>query len=159
MTSVHPKNGTTGVRLAILHCHSSLRCGCCASWPVILCITPRLWKMTRSPSVHRCAYTVEGEYARRCKLRQILLTSARSEVVLTSPVTGCLVCRACTQQPAICRLGERVSRVRQTICKVVSKRLPLSADSIVAYWEGVDFLSLEGREGALCFLAADACYA
>lgn len=108
-------NGTTGVRLPILHCHNSLRCGCCASWPVMLCITPRLWKMTRSPSLHRCAYTVDGEHARRCKSRHMRLTSARPEIVVTAPVAGSRVCSACTQQPAICRLGSAVEGLRQTI--------------------------------------------
>lgn len=143
------ENGTTGVRLAILHCHNSLRCGCCDNWPVMLCITPRLWKMTRSPSFHRCAYMVEGEYARRCKLRHILLTSARSEVVFTSPVAGLRVCNAWTQQPAICRDGAPVSRLRQTICgmSVNMKRHSLPGNRGDLLGRSVLFLSqrVEGR--------------
>lgn len=84
----------------------------------MLCITPRLWKITRSPSLQRCAYMVEGEYARRCSFWHMLLTVARSEVVVTLPVAGSRVCNACTQQPAICRHGSPVSMLRHTIYDV-----------------------------------------
>jgi hypothetical protein len=144
--------------LAMLHCHISLRCGCCDNWPVMLCITPRLWKITMSPSVHRCAYMVEGEYAHCCKLRHILLTFARSVVVVTSPVAGFRVSSACTQHPAICRLGSPVSRLRQTIYDdlVSDNRCQTTKGT---YWEGMHFLSLEGWKIALCFLTASGHYA
>jgi hypothetical protein len=144
--------------LAMLHCHISLRCGCCDNWPVMLCITPRLWKITISPSVHRCAYMVDGKYARRCRSRHIFLTFARSEIVVTSPVAGSRVSRACTQQPAICRLGSPVSRLRQTIYDVLLGDDRCQAAK-VTYREGVHFLSLESWKIALCFLTASGHYA
>ena len=111
----HARYGSGEAPLAMLHCHSSLFASRPASWPEMLCITPRLWKTTRSPSRHRCAYTVSGDSARFCKVRQMRLTSARSEIVVVVFVVGSRVWRARTQQPAICRLGALVVGVCHTI--------------------------------------------